>query len=59
MDPFTALAEPTRRSIVEMLGRGALSAGEIGARFAIGSLAGDAQAGAGEQTVPVHANAVE
>lgn len=35
MDQFTALAEPTRRSIVEMLGQGALSAGEITARFAI------------------------
>jgi len=33
MDGFTALADPTRRSIVEMLGEGALSAGEIGARF--------------------------
>lgn len=33
MDQFNALAEPTRRSIVEMLGRGALSAGEITARF--------------------------
>lgn len=35
MDPFTALAEPTRRSIVEMLGQGALSAGEITARFQV------------------------
>ena len=35
MDQFTALAEPTRRSIVEMLGQGALSAGEITARFAV------------------------
>lgn len=35
MDRFAALAEPTRRSIVEMLGQGALSAGEIGARFSI------------------------
>lgn len=33
MDSFAALADPTRRSIVEMLGEGALSAGEIGARF--------------------------
>src|SRR6478735_10803656 len=33
MDPFAALADPTRRSIVEMLGESALSAGEIGARF--------------------------
>lgn len=31
---FSALAEPTRLSIVEMLlGRGELSAGEIGAKF--------------------------
>ena len=35
MDRFAALAEPTRRGIVEMLGQGALSAGEIGARFSI------------------------
>jgi len=35
MDRFAALAEPTRRSIVEMLGQGALSAGEIGARFKV------------------------
>jgi DNA-binding transcriptional ArsR family regulator len=33
MDQFTALAEPTRSSIVEMLGQGAMSAGEITARF--------------------------
>jgi len=33
MDPFAALADPTRRSIVEMLGESALSAGEIRARF--------------------------
>jgi DNA-binding transcriptional ArsR family regulator len=33
MDQFAALAEPTRRSIVEMLGQGAMSAGEITARF--------------------------
>ena len=33
MDRFAALADPTRRSIVEMLGERALSAGEIGARF--------------------------
>lgn len=33
MDSFAALADPTRRSIVEMLGEGALSAGEIGGRF--------------------------
>ena len=34
MDKFHALAEPTRRQIVEMLAReGALSAGDIQARF--------------------------
>lgn len=33
MDRFAALADPTRRSIVEMLGARALSAGEIGASF--------------------------
>ena len=33
MDSFAALADPTRRSIVEMLVEGQLSAGEIGARF--------------------------
>ena len=33
MDRFAALADPTRRSIVEMLGEGPLSAGDIGARF--------------------------
>lgn len=33
MDRFAALADPTRRSIVEMLGERALSAGEIGACF--------------------------
>jgi DNA-binding transcriptional ArsR family regulator len=36
MDTFHALAEPTRRAIVEMLAReGALSATEIGARFPV------------------------
>jgi DNA-binding transcriptional ArsR family regulator len=35
MDAFTALAEPTRRGIVEMLGAAPLSAGEITARFKI------------------------
>lgn len=30
---FTALADPTRRRIVEMLGRGELSAGEIAGHF--------------------------
>ena len=33
MTIFEALADPTRRRIVEMLSRGALSAGEIGRRF--------------------------
>ena len=33
MDRFAALADPTRRSIVEMLAEGALPAGEIGAHF--------------------------
>lgn len=33
MDRFTALADPTRRRIVEMLGMGAMAAGEISARF--------------------------
>jgi DNA-binding transcriptional ArsR family regulator len=35
MDAFTALADPTRRRIVEMLAEGALSAGEIGQRFTV------------------------
>lgn len=35
MDSFTALADPTRRRIVEMLAQGALSAGEIGERFTV------------------------
>lgn len=35
MDAFTALADPTRRRIVEMLAQGALSAGEIGERFTV------------------------
>lgn len=35
MDQFAALAEPTRRQIVEMLGEGPLAAGEIVARFRI------------------------
>ncbi|MGX1743093.1 ArsR/SmtB family transcription factor [Bosea sp. NPDC055353] len=33
MDRFAALADPTRRSIIEMLGERALSAGEIAAGF--------------------------
>ncbi|MEI5663314.1 metalloregulator ArsR/SmtB family transcription factor [Bosea sp. CCNWLW174] len=35
MDRFTALADPTRRRIVEMLGRRAMAAGEITAQFAM------------------------
>ena len=36
MDKFHALAEPTRRQIVEMLAReGALTAGDIQARFSV------------------------
>ncbi|KPF72234.1 ArsR family transcriptional regulator [Bosea sp. AAP35] len=35
MDSFTALADPTRRRIVEMLAQGALSAGEIGEGFTL------------------------
>ena len=33
MDSFTALADPTRRQILEMLGHGRLAAGEIGGNF--------------------------
>jgi DNA-binding transcriptional ArsR family regulator len=33
MDRFTALADPTRRRIVEMLGQHAMAAGEITAQF--------------------------
>ena len=36
---FAALADPTRRRIVEMLARGPLSAGEIAARFTISASA--------------------
>ena len=36
---FSALADPTRRSIVEMLARGPLSAGEISRRFTISASA--------------------
>ena len=32
---FAALADPTRRRIVEMLARGPLSAGEIASRFSV------------------------
>lgn len=35
MSSFVALADPTRRRIVEMLARGALSAGDIAQRFAV------------------------
>lgn len=35
MESFTALADPTRRHIVEMLGGGELSSGEIARCFAI------------------------
>src|SRR5260221_2578791 len=35
MDGLTALADPTRRRIVETLARGALSSGEIAGRFTI------------------------
>jgi DNA-binding transcriptional ArsR family regulator len=35
MDAFAALADPTRRNILTMLGAGARSAGEIAAGFAI------------------------
>lgn len=33
MEPFTALADPTRRQIIAMLGHGELSAGDIARRF--------------------------
>jgi DNA-binding transcriptional ArsR family regulator len=33
MDSFTALADPTRRQILEILGHGRLAAGEIGGNF--------------------------
>lgn len=35
MDALAALADPTRRRIVESLARGALSSGEIARRFSI------------------------
>lgn len=35
MDAFTALADPTRRQILEMLGRGRRAAGEIGQSFTL------------------------
>ena len=39
MQTFTALADPTRRRIVEMLARGALPAGTIAERFPVSSSA--------------------
>ena len=36
---FIALADPTRRRIVEMLARGPLAAGEIAARFTVSASA--------------------
>jgi len=33
--PFAALADPTRRTIVEILARGPLTAGEIARRFTV------------------------
>jgi len=35
MSSFEALADPTRRRIIEMLAKGALSAGDIAQRFAM------------------------
>lgn len=35
MDSFTALSDPTRRQIVELLGRGERAAGEIGGQFSV------------------------
>ncbi|HEX2117361.1 MAG TPA: metalloregulator ArsR/SmtB family transcription factor [Alphaproteobacteria bacterium] len=35
MDSLTALADPTRRQIIEMLGRGERASGEIAEQFAI------------------------
>lgn len=35
MEPLTALADPTRRRIVEMLATGELSAGDIARRFEV------------------------
>jgi DNA-binding transcriptional ArsR family regulator len=35
MSPFHALSDPTRRQIVELLGRGERSAGSIGTEFAV------------------------
>ena len=33
MDPFTALAEPNRRRMIELLGHGPMAAGALAARF--------------------------
>jgi DNA-binding transcriptional ArsR family regulator len=35
MNPFHALSDPTRRQIVELLGRGERTAGDIGREFAV------------------------
>lgn len=35
MDTFAALADPTRRRIIEMLAQSSLSSGEIAARFEV------------------------
>lgn len=35
MDTFTAVADPTRREIIELIGAGSLDAGSIAARFDI------------------------
>lgn len=35
MDSLAAIADPTRRQIVEMLSRGALASGDIAGRFAV------------------------
>jgi DNA-binding transcriptional ArsR family regulator len=35
MNSFAALADPTRRRIIEMLSHGSLSSGEIAARFRV------------------------
>lgn len=35
MESFAALADPTRRRIVEMLARGPLAAGDIASRFTV------------------------
>jgi DNA-binding transcriptional ArsR family regulator len=39
MRSFAALADPTRRRIVEMLARGPLTAGEIASRFTVSASA--------------------